>query len=151
MICRNQSKKHLIIFGILTTFISLILTIFTFVSYTYLTGFLIGSLISLIGYLFNYFALEKWLRKKRSKKISFWMTMIKSFVWMMVVAGLFIGILFANKSLNSNSSNFWSWIDGVFNILFVIFGLSMMLISIFCFSIWETVQNKRSRKEQQNG
>lgn len=148
MIYQDQIKKQLIIFSILTICVSIILSIFTFISYTYLTGFLIGSLISLIGYVFNYFILEKWLSKKRSKKSSFWIAILKSFIWMIIVGCVFIGILFANKSLNSNPSNFWSWCDGVFNVLFVIFGLSMMLISIFGFSIMETIQNKRSRKEQ---
>lgn len=128
---------------IVLTIISLVtFSIVTFINWSLLTGYIVGSIVSIISYYLNKFYVSQLLSKRRSFKLSFFLTQLKTFFWLFLVAGTLIGILFANNLLTD------SWIDGIFNVFSFIFGCVMIQISFIVAYLFSPNKKRSFKKER---
>ncbi|MGL4343012.1 MAG: hypothetical protein ACRCRZ_00375 [Metamycoplasmataceae bacterium] len=132
----------------LVSIITLVLVIISFISFTFVTGFILGSLISIIIFGFNYFFLAKLLSKKRKKNNSIFISIIKYLITIVIYVGFILMVVFSNLAYRE------SYIDGVFNFFCFFAGLITIHISIIVFHflsyLYKKIQiiknNKKERK-----
>lgn len=139
---KKQNQKIIIIFLIFVLFFALIFSILSFIDWLYLTGFILGSLLSVVLFQMNRVYVFFLLSKKRKFKAGFLFSFLKSFLLFFLFSGLLIGVLFLNKIIKKD------WITGIFNIFTFIFGCSIIVISIFVQHIYEIIYKKLKSKKQ---
>lgn len=146
----NLEKNIFKVWFLLVLLVSIALAIASIESYTYLTGFLLGSVISISIFFATNFFLGKLLSNKRNFKTTFIISFIKflltSFLWV----GTLISTIFINKAFNQ-SSNSWLNIDGIFNFFTVFAGLLSLQVSILIYHIWSSIITSIKNKKGQHG
>ncbi|MBD5423188.1 MAG: hypothetical protein HDR43_01700 [Mycoplasma sp.] len=140
----DKLRKNILVTFLIIFSISIVaFSIFCYLDWSLLTGFLIGSCISVSGYLITELFSSKLLSKRRTFKFAFVLVFMKSTIWLLVFSGIFIGILFANNTLGN------SWTNGIFNIFSFIYGSSMIWLSIIIYNFIEMLDLKfKKRKEK---
>ncbi|MGL5617914.1 MAG: hypothetical protein ACRCWU_02575 [Metamycoplasmataceae bacterium] len=142
----NLEKNILKVWFLLVLLVSIAFAIATIFSYTYLTGFLIGSAVSISIFFTTNFFLEKLLSDKRTFKIGFLLSLLKFLLTSCLLVGTLISIIFINKAFNK-SDNSLTNIDGIFNFFTVLVGLFTIQISITLYNIWVWIyKNIKERK-----
>lgn len=146
----NLEKNILKVWFLLVFVVSFALAIASINSYTYLTGFLLGSVVSISIFFITNMFLGKLLSNKRTFKTTF----IISFMKFLLTSGLLIGTLIAtiliNKAFNQND-NSWLNIDGIFNFFTVLTGLLTIQISVLFYHIWSWINEGIREREEQHG
>lgn len=146
MTYKKITKDLMKIFGLLSALMTMCLIIISFISWTYLTGFLLGCFCSLSFYWLNEWCFGIWLSRRRTFRSMFLISFLKFFVQMLLLSLILIGILFLNQFYNSNQN--WDLstkrIDGIFNIFLFIVGCSMMMISIIFYHIGHLIMRKKN-------
>lgn len=141
----QDRKKTLITFLILFSISFVIFSIVSFIQWNWLTGFIFGSIIGLLIHLSNEFFLLKILSKRRSFKNAFLWSSLKFIIFILLMTGLLISILFANKQFNNSFTN------GVFNIFTCLYGISLIWISIVVFNFFNLYSDKIKNKKNSGG
>ena len=146
MTYRKITKDLMKIFSLLSIFITVCLIIVSFISWTYLTGFLLGCLCSLSFYWLNEWCFGIWLARRRTFRLMFLISFLKFFAQMLILSLILIGVLYLNQFYNSDQK--WDLsrkrIDGIFNIFLFIVGCSMMMISIIFYHIGHLIMKKNN-------
>lgn len=137
MFNKIKKNKPLVTWIVLTILSLVIFSIVSFINWSILTGYIVGSIVSIASYYLNKFYVSQLLSKRRSFKLSFFLSQLKTFFWLILVAGTLIGILFANKSLTN------SWIDGIFNVFSFIYGCVTIQISLIIAYLFFTKEKKK--------
>lgn len=109
-----------------------------------------GVVLSVSSYLLDQKLYGIWLSKRRSFRLTFFLTIFKFFVWSIIYGGVFIGVLHANKSVHSNFHSDLYWMDGMFNVFLFIVGSSMIMISVVVNCIAELIMSRKNKKEEIN-
>lgn len=143
----NLEKNILKVWLVLVIFVSIVLSIVSIISYTYLTGFLFGSLVSLVIFLANNFFIGILLKSKKTFKKTFFISIIKTLLTSGALIGILILVIFINKTFNKNSD---LPIDGIFNFFTVFFGLLTHQISIIFYHILVFMIKKTKNQEREN-
>lgn len=143
----NLEKNILKVWLVLVIFVSIVLSIVSIISYTYLTGFLFGSLVSLVIFLANNFFIGILLKSKKTFKKTFFISIIKTLLTSGALIGILILVIFINKAFNKNSD---LPIDGIFNFFTVFFGLLTHQISIIFYHILVFMIKKTKNQEREN-
>lgn len=144
MFKKIKDKKN-IIFLLINLISIIVFVVVSFIDWSLVTGFILGSIVSILSYLLNKFYVSKLLSKRRTFKSSFFISIIKSIILFILMGGVLIGILFANN-LNYNS-----WISGMFNVFTFLYGYSTIMISIivnYLFFGKNTSKNKIKIKKE---
>ena len=144
----DQSLKKW--FAFLWISIVIILSSIAFVTWSYLSGFVVGSIFAVSSYFLNEWLCGLFLSKQRKFKTVFMISLLKFSLWSLVLVGLLIAMIYANQAYNQ-----WQFaipksaIDGSFNIFWFIVGSSMVMLTIilvhFKLFIKEKYQNKASK------
>ena len=146
MTYRKITKDLMKIFSLLSIFITVCLIIVSFISWTYLTGFLLGCLCSLSFYWLNEWCFGIWLARRKTFRLMFLISFLKFFAQMLILSLILIGVLYLNQFYNSDQK--WDLsrkrIDGIFNIFLFIVGCSMMMISIIFYHIGHLIMKKNN-------
>lgn len=146
MTYRKITKDLMKIFSLLSVLITVCLIIVSFISWTYLTGFLLGCLCSLSFYWLNEWCFGIWLAKRKTFRLMFLISFLKFFAQMLILSLILIGVLYLNQFYNSDQK--WDLsrkrIDGIFNIFLFIVGCSMMMISIIFYHIGHLIMKKNN-------
>lgn len=137
MFNKIKKNKPLVTWIVLTILSLVIFSIVSFINWSILTGYIVGSIVSIASYYLNKFYVSQLLSKRRSFKLSFFLSQLKTFFWLILVAGTLIGILFANKLLTN------SWIDGIFNVFSFIYGCVTIQISLIIAYLFFTKEKKK--------
>lgn len=139
----NKEKKQLlIIFCILFLINVLIFAIISFINWSWLVGFITGSIIGLFFQWTNEFYLSQLLSRRRTFKNTFFWSILKFLIFIICFLGLFILIIFTNKWVSN------SFIDGVFNIFTFLYGISLFWISIIVFNCFNIYSDKIKKKHK---
>ncbi len=146
----NLEKNILKVWLILVIMTSIALAIASIISYTYLTGFLLGSLVSISIFFANSFFLGKLLSTKKTFKKTFIISFIKFLLTSCLLIGTLISIIFINKAFNNSNDSSLN-IDGIFNFFTVFVGLLTFQISILIYHILDYVIQKWKKKKEQHG
>lgn len=139
MLNTKINKDFMKIFIVIWLIFVLTLSIISFIDWSYLTGFVLGSLFSVISFWINELLFGVWLSKRKSFKTMFLISMIKYLIWTIVLSGLIIAILFLNKTYNQKSNDLMDWCSGVFNIFLFIVGSSILFLTIIIYHIAEPI------------
>lgn len=141
---KNFKNKVFITFIVIIIISIIVFASISFINWSLLTGFIIGTIISILNYYITKFYSTSLLSKRRSFKLSFFVGIMKSIIFFSLVAGTFIGILFANKQLND------SWINGTFNVFTFICGCISVPLSIISWNFIDMVKSRKKRKQNIN-
>lgn len=141
MIKKKLKNKIIITFSILVIVSLLVFLIVSYIDWCLLTGFVIGTIISILSFLLNELFVSQLLSKRRSFKIGFLLGIFKSIIWLLMLGGTFIGILFANNLLKN------SWITGTFNIFTYIYGCLTIPIAIIIYNFVDLLVNKKIKRK----
>ncbi|MGL5357918.1 MAG: hypothetical protein ACRDA7_00935 [Metamycoplasmataceae bacterium] len=140
-----ETEKKLIKTWLVIFTISIVIMLgLLYLSYTYLTGFLIGFFGSTISFIVNYFFVTKLLSKKRNKGFVILMSFARFFSIMAINVMLIIMVLNVNKLVGTKSS-----LDGIFNFWTFLFGLTISYISIFLANIIDSLFKKTKLKNKE--
>ncbi|MGL6125441.1 MAG: hypothetical protein ACRC1F_03110 [Metamycoplasmataceae bacterium] len=131
----NLEKNIIKVWFLLVFLVLIALAIATIDSYTYLTGFLLGSSVSVLIFFATNFFLGKLLSDKRTFKTAFFFSFMKFILTSGLLVGTLISTIFINKMFNKGD-NSWHDIDGIFNFFTVLAGLLTIQISIVIYHIW---------------
>ena len=131
-------------FAVLMLLMTLVLSIFSFISWTYLTGFLLGSLLALASYGANEWFLGHLLSRRRRFRTAFTLSLLKLVLQLLLLALITAAICWANKRYNHHLGMEvrFAVVDGVFNLVFFIVGLSMVMISVFVATIAQLIMKQ---------
>ncbi|MGL5732585.1 MAG: hypothetical protein ACRCXE_00730 [Metamycoplasmataceae bacterium] len=144
----NLEKNILKVWFLLVLLASIAFAIAAIDSYTYLTGFLIGSVVSISIFFATNFFLGKLLSNKRTFKTGFLLSLLKFVLTSCLLVGTLISIIFINKAFNKSDDSLTN-IDGIFNFFTVLVGLLTIQISIVLYHIWAWIyKNIQERKER---
>ncbi|MGL5308738.1 MAG: hypothetical protein ACRC9F_01680 [Metamycoplasmataceae bacterium] len=144
----NLEKNMFKIWFLLVILTSIAFAIAAISSYTYLTGFLLGSLVSISIFFITNFFLGKLLSHKRTFRMAFFLSFIKFLLTSCLLIGTLLSTIFINKAFNK-SDNSLANIDGIFNFFTVLVGLFTIQITIVLYHIWFWIfKNFRERKEK---
>ncbi|MGL5205819.1 MAG: hypothetical protein ACRC7B_02840 [Metamycoplasmataceae bacterium] len=144
----NLEKNILKVWFSLVLLASIAFAIAAIDSYTYLTGFLIGSLVSISIFFATNFFLGKLLSNKRTFKMGFLLSFLKFILTSCLLIGTLISIIFINKAFHKGDNSL-SNIDGIFNFFTVLAGLFTIPTSIIFYQIWVWIyKNIKERKEK---
>ncbi|MGL5591006.1 MAG: hypothetical protein ACRDCJ_02460 [Metamycoplasmataceae bacterium] len=146
----NLEKNILKVWFLLILFASIAFAIAAIDSYTYLTGFLIGSAVSISIFFATNFFLGKLLSNKRTFKMGFLLAFINFLLTSCLLIGTLILILVINKEFNK-SDNSLTNIDGIFNFFTVLLGLFTIKISIVLQHIWVLIYKKNKERKERYG
>ncbi len=138
---KKTRKNILLIFCILFTISLIVFFTLSCLNWSFLTGFLLGVLISIINYLLNELFFIKLLSKKRKFFLAFFLTNFKNLFWLVLFSSTFIGILFANNLLKN------MWTDGIFNIYTFIYGSLFVGISIVIENFWQIIKDRNKKRK----
>lgn len=137
----NLEKNILKVWLVLVILMSIVFSICSIISYTYLTGFLLGSLISIAIFFANTFFFGFLLRSKKTFKktflISLFKTLLTSFLWI----GILISVIFINKAFNKNDK--LMPIDGIFNFFTLLTGILTYQMSIIIYHMLIVIMKKK--------
>ncbi len=139
----NYEKQIISVFFILFSISIIVFAVISFVNWSSLTGFLVGTIVSMLLWLINKYYVSKLLSKRRSFKLGFFASFLKSIIWLIIITGTLIGILFANNLLTNSS-----WIDGVFNVFAFVYGVLLMPVAIISWNIADRVSKNKINKEK---
>ncbi|MGL4183547.1 MAG: hypothetical protein ACRCRP_00235 [Metamycoplasmataceae bacterium] len=140
-----ETEKKLIKTWLIIFIVSIIIMLgLLYLSYTYLTGFLVGFFGSTTSFITNYFFVTKLLSKKRSKGFVILISFVRFFLIMAINIILIIIVLNINKLVEVKNL-----LDGVFNFWTFLFGLTISYISIFLTNIIDTLFKKPKSKNKE--
>ncbi len=130
-------RETFIVFLSLLLISVIVFAIVSFLNWSLLTGFLIGSIVSFLTYLLNVKYLAHLLSRRRSFKFAFIVGILRALIWLGLIAGVLIGVLFANKNISH------SWINGIFNIFTFIYGCVIIPLSLCVVGIIEIFKKRK--------
>lgn len=146
----NKIKNKSLFITIIALFMIIVITLLGCIpiSWTFITGFLVGSVLSIVGYLLNEMTYGYFMTKKRKFIFSFMFGFFKFFLWFAIFSAILIGLIFANKTYTNNKV---SGIDGMFNIFLFLLGYLLYPQSIIINQIFETSKDlilKKIKKDK---
>ena len=145
----NLEKNIIKLWLVLVIIVSLILSIASISSYTYLTGFLLGSIVSISTFLANNVFFGKLLSTKKTFKKTFFITFLKFLLTSCLIVGTLISVIFINKTVNKSNNSMLN-IDGIFNFFALLAGLLTIQFSIIFYHILIFI-NEHIKKKGQHG
>jgi len=137
-------KKTIIVEIILFLFFSILFSILAIWDWSLITGFLIGAIVSMIGFCINAFTAKLILQKRRSKKTAIILGLIRIvFQLSWYITWVFLVILIDSSALGEKFGHggIASLLKTV-NFITFIFGISITSISIFISEIIKTKKEK---------
>jgi len=141
----NLEKNILKVWISLVILFSIAFAIYSIISYTYLTGFLLGAITSLLIFFANTIFFGNLLKTKRTFWKTFFISLTKTLFTSFLWAGVLISVIFINRTFNNNDKSLS--IDGIFNFFTVFGGFLTIPLSIIVYHILVFVIGKK-KKEQ---
>ena len=145
---RRSTRNFLITVILFQTINIVVLASLSILSWTYLSGFLLGMVLSLTTTGINVFFVNHLLNKKRTKTITILSNILRFIVWLVVAISFFVMSLFVNDIYNQHQQGVWNWIDGIFNLFTFIYGASTIMISFVINEIVMIILNKLKTKKK---
>lgn len=146
----NLEKNIFKVWFLLVFLVSVALAIASIDSYTYLTGFLLGSIVSISIFFATNLFLGKLLSNKRTFKTTFIISFLKFLLTSCLLVGTLISTIFINKAFNKSNDS-WENIDGIFNFFTVFAGLLSLQFSIVIYHIGSWIMESIKNKKGQHG
>lgn len=130
-------KQTLFIFIVYFLINLFIFATLSFLNWTLITGFILGTLFSMISFFINLITTKRLLSRRRRFTNAFLISMIKFLLWTIITCFIFIGIIFLNKQFDHSA------INGIFNIFTFIYGCITVPIIIILDNFWNIFKSKK--------